>query len=99
MSWSHGSTVLLGAAAGVYELQRRALWAEARGCVYYVRRGYGSAGLGNAQLALQSLLEPTQRHVIEQRLRDDGKHRAADDPSVPGALAARARTRRAGARP
>ncbi len=74
------------AAAGLYALHRLALWAEARGWIYYTRRG-SSGALGNAFLEVQALFEPTRRHVLEERQRAVEKEEEDEDgdPPEPGA--------------
>ena len=81
-----GGLVALGA------LHRVALWAEARGLIHYRRRGTSGA-LGNALLELQAILEPSKRHVIEERLRDPADDAESGDPPSPSPGTA------AGARP
>jgi len=56
--------------AGVYGLHRLALWAERRGWIYYRERRGSSGALGNALLEVHALLEPAQRHVVEERRQD-----------------------------
>ncbi len=68
-----GGLVALGA------LHRAALWAEARGLIHYRRRGT-SGSLGNAMLEVQAILEPSKRHVIEERVRDPAEDAESGDP-------------------
>jgi hypothetical protein len=75
-------------------LHRAALWAEARGLIHYRRRG-ASGALGNALLEVQAILEPSKRHVIEERLRDPAEDAESGDPPSPCAEKA-ADTRPAG---
>jgi len=63
----------------VWALHRLALWAEARGCIYY-RRRHGGAGLPRAVLEVQALFEPQQRHVLEERVREPAPDDASGDP-------------------
>jgi hypothetical protein len=56
--------------AGVYGLHRLALWAERRGWIYYRERRGSGVSVGNALLQVHALLEPAQRHVVEERMRD-----------------------------
>jgi len=60
-------------------LHRAALWAEARGLIHYRRRGT-SGSLGNAMLEVQAILEPSKRHVIEERVRDPAEDAESGDP-------------------
>jgi hypothetical protein len=56
--------------ASLYGLHRLGLWAEGRGWLYY-RKKHGSSGtLASALLEVHSLLEPSKRHVVEERKRD-----------------------------
>jgi hypothetical protein len=54
-------------ALALFLLDRLALWAEARGWLYYRRRTPSSSSVGNAFLEVQSLLEPSKREVVEIR--------------------------------
>jgi hypothetical protein len=65
--------------AALGALHRAALWAEARGLIYYRRRGTSGA-LGNALLEVQAILEPSKRHVIEERVRDPAEDAESGDP-------------------
>ncbi len=76
--------LLLAAAAGaLYGAHRLALWAEGRGWVFYRRRRPTRSALGNAFLEVQSLLEPGQRRVVEERTRVEEEADAAGDPPEP----------------
>jgi hypothetical protein len=72
--------VVLGILLAPYALQRAALWAEARGFVDYGRRRGDSGTLGNALLELQSIIEPSRRHVLEERVRDPVESRESGKP-------------------
>jgi hypothetical protein len=58
---------IAAAAVVLFLLDRLALWAEARGWLYYRRRTPSSSAVGNAFLEVQSLLEPSKREVVEIR--------------------------------
>lgn len=58
---------LAAAAVVVFLLDRLALWAEARGWLFYRRRKPSSTAVGNAFLEVQSLLEPSKRKIVEVR--------------------------------
>ena len=66
--------------AALYATHRLALWAEARGALYYRRRRGSSGALGNAFLEVHSLVEPSRWHVLEQRVE---ARRGAPDPADP----------------
>ena len=57
----------LGLVAGGYGLHRLALWAEARGWIYYRtrRRPPGAAGLAFMEVA--AILQPHVEHVVEEQ--------------------------------
>jgi len=54
---------------GLYSLHRLALWAEGRGWVYYRKQQGSSGALGNALLEAQTVLEPSKRHIFEERVK------------------------------
>jgi len=75
--------VLLGAAAGLILLDRLLLALERRGWIYW-RRSRGSIGsLGNAMLDVQKILEPSKRHVVEERRRSPDERPEDGDPPKP----------------
>lgn len=71
---------IAAAAVFLFLLDRLALWAEARGWLYYRRRRPSSTSVGNAFLEVQSLLEPSKREILEVR-RDE--HVEAAVPGEP----------------
>jgi hypothetical protein len=68
------------AAGAVYGLHRLALWMEARGWISYRKKHGSSGGLGTAFLEVQSLLEPSTRHVLELRRNEDFEDEDSGDP-------------------
>lgn len=56
---------MLALAVGLYLLHRLALWAEARGYIFYLRTRPSPGSIGNALLEAHSLLEPDRRALIE----------------------------------
>ena len=58
------------AVAILYPLHLCAMYAEKRGWIYY-RKKHGSVTVGSAFLEIQALMEPSKRHILEQRRRDD----------------------------
>ena len=77
----------LGALAALvllYGLHRVALWAERRGWIYYRRRRGTSAALGNALLNVQSLVEPSRKHVLEERVKETRHDDESGDPPETG---------------
>ena len=81
----------LGATISTLFLVDRALLAmESRGWVYWrCTKTRPSGGLGNAFQALQEILEPGQRHVIEQKLEDREERDADGEGGDPDARADR----------
>jgi hypothetical protein len=73
----------IAAVVVIYGLHRLALYAEGRGWIYYTKAGSSSGSLSNAFLEVQSLIEPSKRHVVMEQTRarseqdDDG---APPDP-------------------
>lgn len=80
---------ILVVAAGLYLLHRLALWAEARGYIFYLRTRPSPGAIGNALLEAHSLLEPDQRALIEA-LREEPSEEtdwgAPPDPAEGGSL-------------
>jgi hypothetical protein len=70
--------------AGLYCLHRMALGWERRGWIYYRTRHGSSGGLGSALLEIQAIVEPSKRHVLEERMKDDREPDEAGDPPSPG---------------
>ena len=70
--------------AALWLLHRLALWMEARGWIYYVRKKPDPASLGSALLELQQLAEPQKRHVLEVKRGDRSKREAAGGPDKTG---------------
>jgi hypothetical protein len=78
--------VLVGIAVlgALYCLHRTAMWAEGRGWIYY-RTKHGSSGaLGNAFLEAQAIIEPSAKHVVEERRKDGLDAAKAGDSPDPG---------------
>ena len=66
------------AVAILYPLHLLATYAEKRGWIYY-RKKHGSVTVGSAFLEVQALMEPSKRHVLEQRRRDDFDNQESGD--------------------
>jgi len=69
---------------GLCALHRLALWAETRGWINYRRRRGGSGALGTALLEVQRILEPSKRHVVEERVRKRPSTQESGDKPVAG---------------
>lgn len=76
----HGWVWIILIAAALYALHRLALWAEARGWIYYMKSQGHSTRAGSAMLEVQQLLEPSKKHVIEMKRNQRG---VADDQGEP----------------
>jgi hypothetical protein len=74
--------VLVGIAVigGFYGLHRLAVWAEARGWIYYREKRGSSGALANAFLEVQSMFEPSARAALEVRVKDDHESDESGDP-------------------
>jgi hypothetical protein len=78
--WGWG-LVLGGGLLALYGLHRLAMWLEARGHLYYSRRTPRGGGAMGSFVAIQEVLEPQTRHVIEIR----EEKRGESEEGVPGA--------------
>jgi hypothetical protein len=54
------------AALGLYSLHRLALWAEARGWIYYRTRRMPPGAAGLAMMEVTSIIHPAVEHVVEE---------------------------------
>jgi aminoglycoside 3-N-acetyltransferase I len=73
--------------AALYGIHRLAIWAEDRGWIYY-RKGHGrSSAATNAAMQVQSLLQPSTGHMIEEQRRRELEREergdSSDDPPTP----------------
>ena len=80
---------ILATLAALYLLDRLLLWMERRGWVYWRKTTRSTGpGMGNALLEIQSLVEPSARHVLEIRREvKEESPKPGDPPSddpVPG---------------
>ena len=75
--------IIVAAAAGLYGLHRAAVWAERRGWIHYRTKVGRGHGVGNACLEVQSMIEPSKRYVLEERLKDASEEAEAGDPPTP----------------
>jgi len=65
--------------AGLYGLHRLLIRMEDRGWIYYRKAGSGGS-VSRAVGELQSLLEPGQRHAVEERRAERSEQREKGDP-------------------
>lgn len=77
---------LAGAGLLLYALHRGALWMEARGWVYYRKKRGASGALGSAFLEVQSMFDPSKRHVLEVKRNTDPTNDDAGDPPTDGGV-------------
>ena len=76
--------VALGVA--VYLLNKLLLWMESRGWIYYRRHAPSSSSLGAAALEVQTLVDPSKRHVIEAKQSQKKEQDDSGDPPKPGEM-------------
>lgn len=79
----HPFLAICAVLAGLYALHRLALWMEARGWIYYVKRKPSGTAIGSAVLEVQKIVQPEKRHVLEairqeKSAQDDAS--GSDDP-------------------
>jgi hypothetical protein len=75
---------MIALGAGIYLLHRLALWAEERGWIYYRHKHAGGGTMGTALLELQTILEPTKRHVVEERVKKGSASQESGDKPKSG---------------
>jgi hypothetical protein len=68
----------------LYVIHRLALWAEERGWIFYRHKRATGGTMGTALLELQTILEPTKRHVIEERVNKGPATQESNDTPKPG---------------
>ena len=76
MKYIFWGIIVIGA---VYGIHRISIWAAQRGWIYYRGKGGSSGALGNAFLELQTIFEPSKRHVIEERVKKGGDVQTSGD--------------------
>ena len=75
---------VIGVVATMYALHRLGLWMEKRGWIYYWKKHGSSGTLSSAFLELEALLEPSKRHVVESKRRDESEQYESGDPPSEG---------------
>jgi len=78
--------IAIAAAAVLYGLHWLLSWAEGRGWIYYRKKHGSASALGNAFLELQSMIEPSKRHVIEEMRKDEADSEESGDPPESGSM-------------
>jgi len=76
--------VVFAVLLGLLCFHRIAVWSERRGWIYYRTRRGRSGSLGNAFLEVQGIFEPSTRHVLEERVKDDREADESGDPPDAG---------------
>ena len=75
--------IILGIAVALLLLDRLLLWMERRGWVYWRKtKRHTGPGVGNALLEIQTMVDPSAKHVLELRreVKEDAPE-AGDPPS------------------
>ena len=78
MGWLYG---LIGVIA-VYAAHRLSCWAEDRGWIYY-RKGGRPGMSASAFLEIQSMMEPSKKHVLHVMREEDDEQDDAGGPPKP----------------
>jgi hypothetical protein len=78
MVWVYG---LVGVLA-IFAVHRFACWAEDRGWIYYRKKSGRPGTTASAFLEIQSMMEPSKKHVLEVMREDEDKD-AQDDSGDP----------------
>ena len=81
MGWLYG---LVGVVA-VYAVHRLSCWAEDRGWIYYRKKSGRPGSAAQAFLEIQSMMEPSKKHVLEIMREDEDQDEQDDsgDPPTP----------------
>lgn len=88
--------ILLATGSILYAMHRLALWAEARGWIYYLHNKPTSSTLGNAFLEVQALIEPGKRDLLEVRKEVAVEEDDQGEPPDSGTSSASQESRREG---
>ncbi len=81
--------ILVLIAAAIAAIDRLALWAEARGWIYWRRSKRRGSGGADILLDLNAFGDPGAKHVIEARQAEPTEERTDDDIVPPPPLASR----------
>ena len=57
--------IIIGICIALFALHKLLLWMEARGWIYYHKKKASPGIAASAWLELQSMIEPTKKHVLE----------------------------------
>jgi hypothetical protein len=80
MSWVELALWMIGTVAGLFVLDRLLLWIESKGWIYYRRNKPGRGASTFHLLEWTSVLDPTQRQVMEIRAKEERQEDEAGDP-------------------
>jgi hypothetical protein len=72
-----------GLAVGLFLLDRLLLLLEARGWIYYRRNKPGRGASSYHLLEWTSVIDPTQRQVMEERVKEERREDESGDPIGP----------------
>ncbi len=79
--------MVLAIAIGLFALDRLALWAEARGWIYWRRSTRRGSAAGSALLDIGNIFDPGTRHMVDVREAEPMEETSEDDlirpPVVP----------------
>ena len=79
MGWLYG----LLAVVAIFAAHRISCWAEDRGWIYY-RKGSGRPGSSaQAFLEIQSMMEPSKKHVLQVMREEDDEQDESGEPPTP----------------
>ena len=68
----------------VFAVHRLLLWMESRGWIYYRKSSSHSGALGNAFMALHSILDPESGRAAEHKLHEEKEESESGEPLAPG---------------
>jgi hypothetical protein len=77
------SVVVIGGGI-VFAGHRLLVWMEQKGWIFYRKSGNPSGALGNAFMAVHSMLDSESGRAAEHRLHEEKEEPEAGEPPVPG---------------
>lgn len=77
-------SVVVVAGVVVFAGHRLLLWMELKGWVYYRKSGNHSGALGNAFMAVHSILDPESGRAAEHRIHEEKEESESGEPPIPG---------------
>jgi hypothetical protein len=79
MGWLYGLITVIA----LYAAHRLGCWAEDRGWIYYRKSSGHPGSAAQAFLEIQSMMEPSQKHVLEVMHEDEAKDEQDDSGDLP----------------